>query len=46
MKDMTDKQFETFLNLVADKFESCENMEEVEKAIEDLRKYAEKKSAK
>lgn len=42
-ENMTDKQLEVILNLVADKFESCKDMEEVKKAIEDVRKMAKKK---
>lgn len=41
-ENMTDKQLEVILNLVADKFESCENMEEVKKAVDDVRKMAKK----
>lgn len=42
MENMTDKQLEVILNLVADKFQSCKNMEEVAKAIEDVRNMAKK----
>lgn len=42
---MTDKQLEVILNLVADKFQSCKDMEEVKKAIEDVRKMAKKEKA-
>ena len=41
-ENMTDKQLEVILNLVADKFESCENMEEVKQAVDDVRKMAKK----
>ena len=44
-ENMTDKQLEVILNLVADKFESCKTMEEVEKAIEDVRRMAKKEKA-
>ena len=44
-ENMTDKQLEVILNLVADKFESCKDMEEVKKAIEDVRKMAKKEKA-
>lgn len=44
-EDMTDKQLEVILNLVADKFESCKSMEEVKKAIEDVRSMAKKEKA-
>ena len=39
---MTDNQMNVILNLVADKFESCKDMEEVKKAIEEVRSMAEK----
>ena len=42
---MTDKQLEVILNLVADKFEACKTMEEVEKAIEEVRQMAKKEKA-
>lgn len=41
-ENMTDKQLEVILNLVADKFDSCENMEEVKQAVDDVRKMAKK----
>lgn len=41
-ENMTDKQLEVILNLVADKFESCENMEEVKQAVDEVRKMAKK----
>ena len=44
-ENMTDKQLEVILNLVADKFESCKDMEEVKKASEDVRKMAKKEKA-
>lgn len=39
---MTDKQMEVILNLVADKFAACKDMEEVEKAIKEVREMAKK----
>lgn len=45
MEAMTDKQLEDIMNLVADKFESCKNMEEVKKAIEEVREMAKKEKA-
>ena len=39
---MTDNQMNVILNLVADKFESCKDMEEVKKAIEEVRSMATK----
>ncbi len=42
MEGMTDKQMEVILNLVADKFQSCKNMEEVKKAIQEVRDMAKK----
>ncbi len=42
MEGMTDKQMEVVLNLVADKFQSCKNMEEVKKAIQEVRDMAKK----
>ena len=39
---MTDKQMEVILNLVADKFSACKDMEEVKKAIEEVRTMAKK----
>ena len=44
-ENMTDKQLEVILNLVADKFESCKDMEEVKVAIEDVRRMAKKEKA-
>ena len=37
---MTDKQLEVIMNLVADKFAGCKDMEEVRKAIEEVRNMA------
>ncbi|MCD7745268.1 MAG: hypothetical protein LUI13_08335 [Lachnospiraceae bacterium] len=42
MDEMTDKQMEVILNLVADKFAGCKDMDEVKKAIEDVRTLAKK----
>lgn len=41
-ENMTDKQIEIILNLVADKFAGCKSMEEVEKAIHEVREMAKK----
>jgi len=38
---MTDKQLEMILTLVTDKFEKCRNMDEVKKAVEQLKEMAE-----
>lgn len=45
MDSMTDKQLEVIMNLVADKFEGCKDMEEVKKAIEEVREMAKKEKA-
>ncbi|MCD8397852.1 MAG: hypothetical protein LUD12_11860 [Lachnospiraceae bacterium] len=42
MEEMTDKQMEVILNLVADKFAGCKDMSEVKKAIEEIRGLAKK----
>lgn len=39
---MTDKQMEVILNLVADKFAACKDMDEVEKAIKEVREMVKK----
>lgn len=39
---MTDKQMEVILTLVADKFSKCKDMEEVKKAIEELKELVKK----
>lgn len=44
--DMTDKQIEIILNLVADKFEGCKDMDAVKKAIQEVRDMAKKDSTK
>lgn len=41
-EEMTDKQMEVILNLVADKFAGCKDMDEVKKAIEEVRNMAKK----
>ena len=40
MDIMTDKLLEVIMNLVADKFEGCKDMEEVKKAIAEVREMA------
>lgn len=42
MDVMTDKQMEVILNLVADKFAACPDMEAVKKAIQEVRDMARK----
>ena len=42
MNEMTDKQMEVILNLVADKFAGCKDMDEVKKAIDEVRNMAKK----
>lgn len=42
---MTDKQLEVIMNLVADKFDSCKDMEEVKKAIQEVREMARKEKS-
>ena len=42
MNEMTDKQMEVILNLVADKFAGCKDMEEVKRAIDEVRNMAKK----
>lgn len=39
---MTDKQIEIILNLVADKFAGCKNMEEVKQSVDEVREMAKK----
>ena len=41
-EDMTDKQMEVILNLVADKFSKCKDMDEVTKAVQEIRNMAKK----
>lgn len=41
-ENMTDKQMEVILNLVADKFGNCKNMDEVAKAVQEVRDMAKK----
>lgn len=45
MENMTDKQMEVILNLVADKFAACKDMDEVKKAINEVREMAKKEKA-
>lgn len=45
MEQMTDKQLEVIMNLVADKFEGCKDMEEVKKAIKEVREMAKREKA-
>ena len=42
MNEMTDKQMEVILNLVDDKFAGCRDMDEVQKAINEVRNMAKK----
>ena len=42
---MTDKQLEVILNLVADKFDGCKDMEEVKQAIKEVWEMARKEKA-
>ncbi|MFP3153139.1 hypothetical protein LQZ18_01650 [Lachnospiraceae bacterium ZAX-1] len=46
VKIMTDKQIEIILNLVADKFKGCKDMEEVRQAIKDVEDMAKKEKPK
>ena len=39
---MTDKQLEVIMNLVADKFEGCKDMDEVRRAIQEVWEMARK----
>ena len=41
-ENMTDKKMEVILNLVADKFSNCKNMEEVAKAVQEVKDMAKK----
>lgn len=41
-ENMTDKQMEVILNLVADKFANCKDMKDVEKAVKEVREMAKK----
>ena len=41
-ENMTDKQMEVILNLGADKFSNCKTMEEVAKAVQEVRDMAKK----
>lgn len=42
---MTDKQLEVIMHLVADKFENCKDMEEVRKAVKEVREMAKKEKS-
>ena len=42
MNEMTDKQLEVILNLVADKFQRLKNMDDVQKAVQEFRDMAKK----
>ncbi len=42
---MTDKQLEVIMNLVADKFDSCKDMEEVKRAVKEVRDMAKKEKS-
>ena len=42
---MTDKQLEVIMSLVADKFEGCKDMEEVRRAIQEVREMARKEKS-
>lgn len=44
-ENMTDKQLEVILNLIADKFQSCKDMEDVEKAVKEVREMAKKEKS-
>lgn len=46
MNEMTYKQLEVILNLVADKFQSCENMNDVQKAVQEIKDMAKKEKTK
>ena len=39
---MTDKQMEVILNLVADKFAACKTIDEMQKAVKEIRDMAKK----
>ena len=43
---MTDKQMQVILELVADKFSACKTIEEVQKAIKEVREMASKDKQK
>lgn len=45
MNEMTDKQLEVILNLVADKFQRLKNMDDVQKAVQEFRDMAKKEKA-
>lgn len=41
-ENMTDKQMDVILNLVADKFSNCKNMDQVAEAVQEVRNMAKK----
>lgn len=41
-ENMTDKQMDVILNLVADKFSNCKDMDEVAKAVQEVRNMVKK----
>lgn len=41
---MTDKQLEVILMLIADKFSNCKDMNDVKKAIEEVKEMAKKEA--
>lgn len=45
MNEMIDKQLEVILNLVADKFQRLKNMDDVQKAVQEVRDMAKKEKA-
>jgi len=44
MDEMTDKQMELIITLVADKIETCKDMDEVKKALEELKRMVKKET--
>lgn len=44
-ENMTDKQLEVILNLIADKFQSCKDMTDVERAVTEVREMARKEKS-
>lgn len=42
MENTPDKQMEVILNLVADKFAACKDMDEVKKSVQEVRDMAKK----
>lgn len=45
MNEMIDKQLEVIINLVADKFHRLKNMDDVQKAVQEVRDMAKKEKA-